>query len=112
MIIVRLIYNKLNNFINVTELGQSTSPWTHYSSEEETQITQLKIPDPEILKQPYQRNMTSKTDSKKLVPVKAAAAAEVTTTAPVSIKFRKPEVKPNADEDAYTPEFLTCNVLH
>ena len=47
--------------------------------------------------------MTSKTDSKKLVPVKAAAAEE-TTTAPVSIKFRKPEVKPNADEDAYTPE--------
>ena len=31
-------------------------------------------------------------------------AAEETTTAPVSIKFRKPEVKPNADEDAYTPE--------
>ena len=79
------------------------SPWTHYSSEEETQLTQLKIPDPEILKQPYSRNMTSKTDSKKLVPVKAAAAEE-TTTALVSIKFRKPEVKPNADEDAYTPE--------
>ena len=87
------------------------SPWTHYSSEEETQLTQLKIPDPEILKQPYPRNMTSKTDSKKSVPVKAAAAEE-TTTAPVSIKFTKPEVKPNADEDAYTPEDLTCNVIY